>query len=168
MKKFKIILAVITIVFSIGLVTACSQKEELKENENEKVEEKTIAGILKNQFEKEIKTESDLEKIAHNIAKNEALKIEMDVTRISKNDYLSGFKTEIKGFNESIAIKPMISTIPFLAYIFEVKDAEEFANNLKENADLRWNICTEADNLEVSVVDNYVFFVMAPKSFDEE
>ena len=40
--------------------------------------------------------------------------------------------------------------------------------NLKENADLRWNICTEADEMEAAVFDHYVFFVMSPKNFDQE
>ena len=60
----------------------------------------------------------------------------------------------------------MIGTIPFVAYIFEVDNPKEFASTLKEQANLRWNICTEADEMQTSIVDNYVFFVMSPSNFE--
>ena len=61
----------------------------------------------------------------------------------------------------------MIGTIPFIAYVFEVDDAESFAKTLEDNAQLNWNICTQADEMKITTVDNYIFFVMAPKSFEE-
>jgi len=39
---------------------------------------------------------------------------------------------------------------------------------LKDNANPRWNICTEAEETVVGSVDNKVFFVMCPKSFETE
>lgn len=117
---------------------------------------------------KEIKNEKDIKEVADKIAQNEILEIETDVASLGKKDYISGFQTEIKDFKKAVTIRPMISTIPFLAYIFEVEDAEKFEETLKSNADLRWNICTEADEMKTAVVDNYVFFIMAPKTFEEE
>ena len=61
----------------------------------------------------------------------------------------------------------MISTIPFIAYIFEVEEPKEFVKILEENAQLNWNICVEADEMKTTIVDNYVFFIMSPKSFEE-
>ena len=39
--------------------------------------------------------------------------------------------------------------------------------NLEKNADKRWNICTEADEMVVSAEGNTVFFVMSPSKFEE-
>ena len=65
---------------------------------------------------------------------------------------------------------PMIGTIPFIGYVFELKDetdVNQFISTLKSNANLRWNICTEADEMVVCSVDKKVFFVMCPKYFEE-
>ena len=132
------------------------------------MEGKSVAFVLTKQFQEEIKKEKDIEKLASAIAKNEVLGTSMDVAVLGKDDYISGFQTEIKGFDKVVTIRPMIGSIPFVAYIFEVENAKEFAENLKSNADLRWNICTEADDMEVAVVDNYVFFVMSPENFEQE
>ena len=168
MKKFKLGLMIIAVVFSACLLVGCGNDDSKKEDNSPKNEEKTIATTLKDQFNEEIKNDKDLESVANKLAKNEVIKVALNVATIGKKDYISGFTTEIKGFKKAVTIRPMISTIPFMAYIFEVEKAEEFAENLKSNADLRWNVCTEADDLEVSVVDNYVFIVMSPKKFEEE
>lgn len=166
MKKTKILLMIFMTILSSCLILGCSKEE--KENSQEKEESSSIALTLSKQFKEEIKDEKNLEKIANNIAKNEILEISTDVAVLKESDYLSGFQTEIKGFKKAVTIRPIIGTIPFIVYIFEVEESEKFAETLKQNADLRWNICTEADDLEVTTVDNYVFFVMSPSSFDEE
>lgn len=168
MKKFKLILVTITLIFSACLISGCSQNKEVKEDTNQKEEKKSVAGVLTQQFKDEIKSENDIQKVATSIAKNKVLPIEVDVSVLGKEDYISGFQTEIKGFDQAVVIRPMIGSIPFIAYIFEIEDADGFSKKLKSNADLRWNICTEADDMEVAVVDHYVFFVMSPKSFDQE
>ena len=43
-----------------------------------------------------------------------------------------------------------------------------FAETLEDNANLRWNICTEAEELIVESEDNTVFFLMSPKKFEEQ
>lgn len=168
MNKIKLIITVIAVVIGLCLITSCAKVENVNNNQEGKDGEKSVVTILSEQFKEEIKNEKNIEKVANKIAQNEILQISTDVAVLKKSDYISGFQTEIKGFDKVVAIRPMISTIPFLAYIFEVKEADAFAENLKKNADLRWNICTEADDLEVSVVDKYVFFVMSPKNFDAE
>ena len=40
--------------------------------------------------------------------------------------------------------------------------------DLKANANLRWNICTTADEMVAGSVGNKVFFVMCPTEFTEE
>lgn len=84
--------------------------------------------------------------------------------------YLSGFNNvEITGFKTAYQIAPMIGSIPFIAYAFEVDEAnvEEFKTTLMDNADLRWNICTEADSKVCVNKDGLVFFVMSPDTFEE-
>ena len=79
---------------------------------------------------------------------------------------LTGFgNTEITGFAQGAMFAPMIGTIPFVGYVFvleEGADAETFVQTLKDNADPRWNICTEADETIAEHVGNTVFFVMCP------
>ena len=71
----------------------------------------------------------------------------------------------LTGFAQGAMFAPMISTIPFVGYVFvldEGADAEAFVQTLKDNADPRWNICTEADETIAEHVGNTVFFVMCP------
>lgn len=85
---------------------------------------------------------------------------------------LNGFgNAEIDGFDEAAMFAPMIGSIPFVGYIFNLSadtDVDAFVQLLKDNADLRWNICTEADDLVVECVDSTVFFLMCPSTFDAE
>ena len=85
---------------------------------------------------------------------------------------LQGFdNAEIKGFKEGAVFMPMIGTIPFIGYVFTLEDgtdASSFISKLKSNANLRWNICTTADEMVAGSVGNKVFFVMCPTEFAEE
>ena len=84
---------------------------------------------------------------------------------------LSGFgNTEIKGFKSGAMFAPMIGSIPFVGYVFELSDgtnASSFISTLKSNADLRWNICVAADEMVTGSVGNKVFFVMCPTSLED-
>lgn len=84
---------------------------------------------------------------------------------------LSGFdNTEIKGFKEGVMFAPMMSSIAFVGYIFELDegaDVEAFKTTLKDSANLCWNICVEAEELIVENEGNKVFFLMCPKSFEQ-
>jgi len=83
--------------------------------------------------------------------------------------YLTGFdNVEITGFKEGAMFAPMIGSIPFVGYVFELENAADTANfikTLEDNANLRWNICVTADEMVSGSVGNRVFFVMAPISF---
>ncbi len=84
--------------------------------------------------------------------------------------FLSGFDNyEVTGFSEGYMFGPMMGSIAFVGYVFELPegaDVESFKTGLSDNANLRWNICVEAEEMVVENVDNKVFFVMCPKSFD--
>ena len=63
-----------------------------------------------------------------------------------------------------------MGTIPFVGYVFELEDgvdADAFMKTLTDNADPRWNICTEAEETTVGNKGDKVFFVMSPKVFEE-
>lgn len=96
----------------------------------------------------------------------------MGMTMAVEEGYLSGFgNTEIKGFDEGVMFGPMIGTIPFMGYVFDLSegtDADEFMQTLKDNADLRWNVCTEADELVVEKNGDKVIVIMTPESFEQE
>ena len=159
----------IEVVFTSTFMTGCEKpKDDVKENTEQKQEENTVAQTLGRQFESEIENERDIEKVTKKIAENEILEISVDASQVKSGDYLSGFQKEIKDFKNAYVIRPMIGTIPFIAYIFEVENSSEFAEELKSSADLRWNICTEADEMHVVVRGDYVFFVMSPKNFEQE
>ena len=114
MKKIKIILILSMLVCSISFITGCNI---IKSNEdaNKNVSKYSVADTLVKQFEKEIKTEKDMEKVAKKLAKNEVIKTKIEVSPLQKDEYLSGFKKEIKGYSKVVTIRPIISSIPFLA-----------------------------------------------------
>jgi len=162
MKKNKTILMISIFVLSLSFLTGCGTKENTTQVEN-----KTVANTLSETFEKEIKKQKDIEKVAQTLSESEVIVPALQTFVVGEEDYLSGFKEEIKGFDKAVGIAPMIGTIPFIAYVFEVENPKEFARVLEENAELNWNICTEADEMKTTIVDNYVFFVMSPTSFEE-
>ncbi len=83
--------------------------------------------------------------------------------------YLGGFDNfEVTGFEEGATFGPMISAIPFVGYIFtlpEDADIESFKKDLSENANLRWAISVEAEEMVVESEGNKVFFVMCKREF---
>lgn len=83
---------------------------------------------------------------------------------------LMGFgNVEITGFSEGVMFGPAISTIPFLGYVFQLEDGTdgaEFCQTLQEYCDLRWNICTEAEEVVAAQGGDYVFFLMCPSSLE--
>lgn len=83
--------------------------------------------------------------------------------------HLSGFDSEIVGFKKCTAFVPMIGTIPFVSYVFELEpytDTDAFIKYLKDNANLRWNICTKADEMCVVKEGKFIFFIMSPLYFE--
>lgn len=159
MKKKSLILLVVLLALTL-FVTGCNKKEETNANKNS-----SIAESLTEQFLKESKDSTDIKKISDSISKNK--KIEVAVESREVEDYMPGFKAEIKNYKKAYTISPMIGSIPFVAYVFESDDADKLIEELELNADKRWNICTEADEVKIEKQDNIVFIVMAPKSFEE-
>ena len=84
---------------------------------------------------------------------------------------LSGFDNyEVTGFQEGAVFMPMIGSIPFVGYIFQVEegiDMINYVNDLSANCNPRWNVCVEADETLVGYYGNTVFFLMCPASMGE-
>ena len=158
-KTLTFLLLILSCTF---LIAGCGKKEEKPKNNDN-----TLAVNLVQEFKKEINETKNIKKVAKKLAKSDFDMPDLEVSNVSKADYLTGFNEKIQGYKKAYVIAPTISTIPFIAYIFESDKPNELANTLKEQANLRWNICTEADEMQVAVVDNYVFFVMSPNNFDD-
>ncbi len=109
------------------------------------------------------------QEIADALLTNEVIQF-MPASMPVEEGFLNGFNNEIKGFEEGVMFGPAIGTIPFVGYIFTVAesgDVDAFVTTLETEANLRWNICTEAEELIVEAVGNTVFFVMCPTTFEE-
>lgn len=104
-----------------------------------------------------------LNELASKLISNPLIEFNGELEEV-KPGLLMGFgENEMKGFKSGVRFSPTISTIPFVGYVFEVKD-EEAANSLQlelnSKADLNWNVCTSADQMVVDSVGNKVLFVM--------
>lgn len=84
---------------------------------------------------------------------------------------LSGFDNyEVTGFDKGAMFGPMMGSIPFIGYIFELPegaDTDAFITGLKDNANPRWQICVTADETIVEVNGNKVFFLMSPLTLEQ-
>ena len=143
--------------------------EDTEKETNEEQKKETVANTLMSDF-KSIAKSKNAESIANQLIANKIIPFMPAVMPVEEG-LLNGFgDAEITGFKEGAMFGPMIGTIPFIGYVFELKDetdVNQFISTLKSNANLRWNICTEADEMAVCSVDKKVFFVMCPKYFEE-
>lgn len=143
--------------------------EDTEKETNEEQQKETVANTLMSDF-KSIAKSQNAESIANQLIANKIIPFMPAVMPVEEG-LLNGFgDAEITGFKEGAMFGPMIGSIPFIGYVFELKDetdVNQFISTLKSNANLRWNICTEADEMAVCSVDKKVFFVMCPKYFEE-
>lgn len=84
---------------------------------------------------------------------------------------LSGFDNyEVTGFEKGAMFGPMMGSIAFVGYIFDLPegaDADAFVTGLKDNANPRWQICVAADETIVEVNGDKVFFLMSPLTLEQ-
>lgn len=84
---------------------------------------------------------------------------------------LSGFDNyEVTGFDKGAMFGPMMGSIAFVGYIFELPegaDVDAFVTGLKDNANPRWQICVTADETIVEANGNKVFFLMSPLTLEQ-
>ncbi len=84
---------------------------------------------------------------------------------------LSGFDNyEVTGFEKGAMFGPMMGSIAFVGYIFDLPedaDVDAFVTGLKDNANPRWQICVTADETIVEVSGDKVFFLMSPLTLEQ-
>lgn len=163
MKKIVVLLLAVSMLLG---VVACGNAESEKKEEAKKPE--TVGEILLADFKED--ASGSAQEIADRLIKNEVI-VFSGATNPIEPGLLSGFdNTEITGFKEGVMFGPMMGTIPFVGYVFVLEDGADvaaFETTLKDNANLRWNICTEAEELTVDHEGNVVFFLMSPKSLEQ-
>ena len=130
----------------------------------------TLGKTLLADFKAKAASGMNAQAIADGLLANPAIKFGGGAMPVEEG-LLSGFdNAEIKGFKSGVMFAPMIGSIPFVGYIFELEntaDIPSFIANLEKNANRRWNICVEADEMVTGSSGNKVFFVMCPTSLDE-
>lgn len=132
---------------------------------------KTVGNALLADFKAKAGSHSSAVSLAEALASNSVLQQINCGAMPVEPGFLTGFdNAEIKGFKEGAMFTPMIGTIPFVGYVFILEDgvnSSDFISTLKFSANLRWNICTTADEMVAGSSGNKVFFVMSPKTFEE-
>ena len=110
-----------------------------------------------------------LRELAEEIADECDLPFETTVEE-AKVGALAGFgDAKIEGFDEGVMVAPTVSTVPFIGYVFRAADedaARTLLGKLEEHADLRWNVCTEAEETVKEQVGNIAFFAMTVRTFE--
>lgn len=155
----KIVAAILVLVMSLSLAACGGSKNEPD----------TLGGKLALVFQEN--KDASAQEIADAVLASPLIEF-MGGSMPVEEGLLIGFgNAEITGFQEGVMFSPMIGTIPFVGYVFTMPDGADvdaFVNTLKENADMRWNICTEAEETVIEKAGNKVFFLMCPKSMNEE
>lgn len=161
MKKLTKVL--LCALLSLSVVTGCGSKEENNIPD-------TAGGKIYQEFTTVSEGKTALE-IAEALSTSELLPFACGAMPVEEG-LLMGFDNfEVTGFSEAAVFNPMIGTIPFIGYIFQLEegaDVEAFKTSLKDNANLRWNVCTEAEEMIVENEGNTVFFVMCQTEFETE
>ncbi len=162
MKKLLTVFLLTTILLTM---VGCNKPNE--------EENKSSGQILLTAFEKAVaeNPNATTEELANILIGNSIIKFSPMVMPVTEG-WLMGFTAEtIEGFKEGTAFLPEISTIPFLGYVFILEDGADinsFIENLKNHADLSWNICTAAEEITTGNVGQIVFFLMCNKDINAE
>ena len=133
------------------------------------VDANTLGGKLWDAFvaAKEEKPEISAEELANLLVTNEAIQFMGGAMPLEANqEFFNGFdEYKITGYESGACYMPMIGSIPFIGYVFELTegaDVAAFVQALNDNANPRWNICVTAEQTVVGAYGNTVFFLMCP------
>jgi len=147
-----------------------SQTPEKEPDKSPSQEATTLGQTLLSDFKSKAASGMSISDIADSILKNPAIKFSGASMSVEPG-LLSGFdNAEITGFKSGVMFAPMIGSIAFVGYVFELENASDtqaFITNLRNNANLRWNICVAADEIVTGSSGNKVFFVMCPTALEE-
>ena len=151
-------------------VSSAPQEEKPSLPEQDKPTETSLGNTLLSLFNSKASSDMSALSIAEALVTSPSISFSGMAMPVEEG-LLSGFdNNEIKGFKSGAMFAPMIGSIPFVGYVFELEngaDAASFISNLRKSANLRWNICVEAEEMVTGSKGNKVFFVMCPKSLEE-
>ena len=171
MKK---ILALILASFMIFSVVSCTNTPADDPKSTDiipTVEEGTLGKTLWDAFAAAVAENADAtaEELANTLISNPAIQF-MGLAMPIEAGFLQGFgEYEVSGFKSGAVYAPMMGSIAFIGYVFEIENTDDiagFVKNLEDNADPRWNICVTADQTVAGAIGNKVFFLMCPASID--
>ena len=195
MKKFFAVVLSVSMVFGM---MACGKKEDKKDDvtdnkvteetvtpgvENENKEDENKTAVIKPEFaagsagekfwnafvaEKEANPEAAPIDVANVLVTNPVIQFMAGASEVEPG-YLAGFSEEIKEFEKAAMFGPMMGSIAFVGYVFDLADGADvtaFVANLASKADPRWNICVAADYTQVGAYGNTVYFLMYPSDMD--
>lgn len=115
-------------------------------------------------------SDTSAEGIANHICGIEDFPLDLSAMAVEPG-YLAGLD-EFTQFNDGAAFAPMIGSIPFMGYVFMLDadaNAGDVVDTIKAQANLAWNVCTEADVLLTTTYQdaerNAVLVLMAPETY---
>ena len=187
MKKNTIIIAVavaLVLAIGIGLAIFFSNKAETPAGPTEPAgpvvikpdaAEGTVGANQWNVFENAIKADENItiENLTNALCEGVSEFIfVMPMSLEVGTEFFTGFDNyQITGYKAAAVYMPMIGSIPFVGYVFELEDgtdATTFVNNLTDNCNPRWNICVTAEQTVAGAIGNRVFFLMCPENMSNE
>ena len=156
---------------TVGTETESTATENTETNDAAATTDGTAGQVLLAAFQDMMAANPDMtaQEAADALITNEII-LFMGGTMPVEPGFLTGFNTEITGFEEATVFMPMIGTIPFVGYVFDLAedaDVEAFKTTLSTNANMRWNVCTEAEEMIIEAIDDKVFFLMCKKNLAE-
>lgn len=163
------------------LLTGCSCSREPGPTEPTKpaqtavltpqVEENTIGAKQWAEFQQVVTQNQNAttQEIAAVLAESMADQFFGEATQLEENaEFFAGFDNyRITGYRNGAVYMPMIGSIAFVGYVFELEDGTDpaaFLKSLTDNCNPRWNICVAAEQVVAGAIGNKVLFLMCPKS----
>lgn len=151
----KLLLALLSLALLLGL-SACGTKDDSANTPSTKGE--ALVELFKS-----LDTSASLEDIASQISEKQNTGVDLNMIMPVETGWLNGFSSDVLGFDEGYVVSPMMSQ-PYIVYLFKTADSKALIAELEEKHDLRWNICTSADEMVTAEKDGIVFFAMVNNS----
>ena len=141
-----------TTLLCLLLLASCGTKQDdIPETSSEGTKQLKV-------FEKASESESNIFKIGEALTKTDP-ELSLEMAEVEPG-WLNGFSEDVTGFTKGVVVAPIIGSIPYVAYVFESEDPEALLKELDEKHNMRWNICTEADEKVSAIKGNLVFYIM--------